>query len=276
MKKASQQLAAVLLGIVACMTVARSADELAPLTPKEVEDVMLRVENLDDGDDVTYELEMLLIDRTGSERRRKMHVKQKDFGKSGSDRYTFINVDYPQSLQGTRILSYDFDEPDADDLQWIYLNDLKKVKRIASTDKTASFMGSDITFADLTERKVRNYNFKFIKHAAVNGRNAWVIEMIPKTPQEVDKFGYTKALLWIDKESNTAIRSVFWVKDTDLLKYFDVYKLAKVDGIWTQLEYSFMTKRGDEIVSRTNVRAIGLKYNQHLRPDDFRATALEG
>ena len=49
----------------------------------------------------------------------------------------------PADVKDTGFLTYDYDDESRDDDQWLYLPALKKTKRIASSDKSGSFMGSD-------------------------------------------------------------------------------------------------------------------------------------
>ena len=49
------------------------------------------------------------------------------------------------------------DDPDRDDDQWLYLPALRKTKRIASSDKSGSFMGSDFNYSDMTSRNLGEY-----------------------------------------------------------------------------------------------------------------------
>ena len=60
----------------------------------------------------------------------------------------------PADVKDTGFLTYDYDEEGRDDDQWLYLPALKKTKRIASGDKSGSFMGSDFTYADMTDRLI--------------------------------------------------------------------------------------------------------------------------
>ena len=73
----------------------------------------------------------------------------------------------------TGFLTYDYDDPVRDDDQWLYLPALKKTKRIATGDKSGSFMGSDFSYADLTSRELDRYDFRLMKQAEVNGVAVW-------------------------------------------------------------------------------------------------------
>lgn len=240
----------------------------------DVNQIMLNVENRDDGDDMVYTFAMTLIDRHGSRRLRTVKSFFKDFGE---DRYGIIFFTEPASLRKTAFLTFDYDESAKEDDQWIYLPAMKKNSRIGSADKTASFVGSDITFADLTDRKTADYHHRMVKpNAVIRGHETWMIEQIPKDQREIDKFGYIKALHFVEKKSYLVIRSIFWLKDNHHLKYYDMYDFKKIDGIWTALSFSFTTTSIDgHVIHRTEGRMHDVKYFQDLDPHFFTVSQLE-
>jgi hypothetical protein len=103
-------------------------------------EIMEKVDARDDGDNQTSDLEMVLIDKNGYERVRKIKSFSKD---KGEDRLRLMFFMEPADVEDTAFLTYDYDDPDRDDDQWLYLPALKKTKRIASSDKDNAFMGSD-------------------------------------------------------------------------------------------------------------------------------------
>ncbi|HAK59466.1 MAG TPA: outer membrane lipoprotein-sorting protein, partial [Nitrospiraceae bacterium] len=98
--------------------------------------IMQKVDDRDDGDNGTSSLEMILIDKHGSKRIRKISGFMKDFGE---DTYRLMFFLHPVDVKDTGFLTYDYDAADKDDDQWLYLPALRKTKRIASSDKSGSF-----------------------------------------------------------------------------------------------------------------------------------------
>ena len=111
--------------------------------------VMEWVEDRDDGDDAISGMRMTLIDKHGNERIREIRFLSKDFA---DDEYQLLFFLSPADVKDTGFLTFDYDDPDRDDDQWLYLPALKKTKRIAVGDKSGSFMGSDFSCADMTSR----------------------------------------------------------------------------------------------------------------------------
>jgi hypothetical protein len=68
---------------------------------------------------------------------------------------------------------------------------------------------------------------------------------------------------------------VAWVKKGKRLKYFDVKKLEKIDGIWVATEMTMTTKKGKKTLHKTLLLAKNVRFNQDLAPDLFTVRQLE-
>ncbi len=235
-------------------------------------EIMERVDARDDGDRAIEDVEMVLIDKRGNQRVRKIRAFSRDEGK---DTHTIMFFLSPADVKDTAFLTYDYDDPDKDDDQWLYLPALKKTKRIASTDKSGSFMGSDFTYADMTDRELDYYNYRLMKEDEVDGVKVWQIEAIPNTEKEIEETGYTKSVLFVRQDNYVVIRAVNWVKKGKRLKYFDVKKLDLIDGIWVPTEMQMTTKKGKTTLHKTIIKAHDTRFNQDLDADQFTVRKLE-
>ena len=142
-------LSLVLLLALAAPTASADAGE-SP-TAREI---MELVDARDTGDNSTQDMEMILIDKNGSKRERKIRALGRDVGEDTQSIMFFLS---PADVKDTGFLTYDYDADDKDDDQWLYLPALKKTKRIASNDKSGSFMGSDFSYSDMTDRKIDRF-----------------------------------------------------------------------------------------------------------------------
>ncbi|MDH4216031.1 MAG: outer membrane lipoprotein-sorting protein [Gallionella sp.] len=235
-------------------------------------EIMQRVDDRDDGDNSSSEMEMVLIDKSGHERARKIRSFNKD---KGEDKMRIMFFLEPADVKDTGFLTYDYDDAKKDDDQWLYLPALRKTKRIASSDKSGNFMGSDFNYADMTRKDLDAYDFKILKEEEVRGSRTWVIEAIPKTREEIEETGYTKSVVFVRQDSYVVVRAVHWVKDGGRLKYMDALKVEQIDGIWTITENTMTTKQGKETLHKTVLRFGNVKYNQKLTEDMFSVRRLE-
>jgi len=235
-------------------------------------EIMEKVDARDEGDNRTSDMEMILIDKRGKKRIRKIQSMNKDFGK---DTYRLMFFLQPVDVKNTGFLTYDYDEADKDDDQWLYLPALKKTKRISSTDKSGSFMGSDFSYSDMTDRNLEDYDFTLKKEISVNGKDAWVIESIPRSRDVIEETGYTKTLIIVRKDNYVVIRAVNWMKSTNKLKFMEITDLALIDGIWTAKEMQMTTKKGKQVQHKTILKFSDIKYNQDLSESAFTIRRLE-
>jgi hypothetical protein len=124
----------------------------------EARAIMEAVDARDDGDRQTADMEMVLIDKHGNQRVRRIKSFRMD---RGEDDLRLMFFQHPADVKDTGFLTYDYDQADRDDDQWLYLPALRKTKRIASTDKSGSFMGSDLNYSDMTSRELDDYDYSF-------------------------------------------------------------------------------------------------------------------
>jgi Outer membrane lipoprotein-sorting protein len=234
--------------------------------------IMDRVDARDDGDHSVQDLEMLLFDKRGGQRVRKLRGYGRDVGEDEQSIMFFLS---PADVERTGFLTYDFDDPARDDDQWLYLPALSRTKRIASADKSGSFMGSDFSYADMTERPLDHYRHTLMKETEVEGHPVWQIEAVPITEHEQEETGYTKSVLFVRKDNFVVIRSVSWVKKGSRLKYFDVKKLEQIDGIWVATEMTMATRKGEETLHRTVLSSKNVRFGQKQRDDFFTVRQLE-
>lgn len=254
--KAKQILLFVLVGLLFFLSsAAYGADYSAT-------EIMEMVDARDDGDRSIADMQMVLFDRQDTQRRRSI----RSFGiDKGEDRYNLMFFHSPADVKGTGFLTYDYEAEVKDDDQWLYLPALRKTKRIASSDKSGSFMGSDFSYSDLTKKRLNDYTYTFHKKQAevpVYGKQCWVIESVPRNAKIIKETGYTRSILFVRQDNMMVVRAINYVKDGGYLKYFDVKKMEEIDNIWTGLEIHMTRKKGSQTVHRTILTLTNVKYNQ--------------
>jgi len=260
---------AIVFGVTIALAIAPGsafADE-----PKARE-IMVQVDERDDGDNQTANLQMTLIDKRGKQRVREL----KSFGKDkGEDTYSMMFFLSPADVKDTGFLTYDYDDADRDDDQWLYLPALKKTKRIAASNKSGSFMGSDFSYADMTDRPIERYDFTLLDESEIGGHPVWVIQSVPTTKEEIDETGYTKSIQFVRKDNFVAIRAKIWLKKGSRNKYMEVKELEQIDGIWVPTMVTMTTKKGKQTLHKTLLRTSDVKFDQPLDYDSFTVRGLE-
>jgi hypothetical protein len=259
-------MAASTVGLLVLAETANAADD-----PK-ARAIMQRVDDRDDGDNQISNMQMILIDKRGNQRVRELLSFSKDKGEDTHSMMFFLS---PADVEDTGFLTYDYDDPERDDDQWLYLPALKKTKRIASSDKSGSFMGSDFSYADMTERPLEKYEYELLQETEVDGHPVWVIQSTPIDEDEIDETGYTKSIQFVRKDNDVVIRAKTWVKKGKRNKYMEVQELEQIDGIWVPTVMTMTTKKGTQTLHKTILRTSNVKFNQDLDFDSFTVRGLE-
>lgn len=235
-------------------------------------EIMERVDARDDGDNIIMDTKMLLIDKNGHKRLRKIKAFVKDKGRDTLRMQFFLE---PAEVKDTAFLTYDYYSGEKDDDQWLYLPELHKTKRIASSDKSSSFMGSDFSYADMTRPVLDEWRYKFLKESKVNEKKVLLIESLPASKVVEKRYGYEKSVLFVRQDINMVIRAVHWVKEGKKLKYMEVKKLDKIDGIWVATETHMKTTKNKKTLHRTILNFSDIKFNQKLQEDYFSIRRIE-
>jgi len=236
------------------------------------EEIAQKVHDRDDGDNSTSKMRMILIDKNGKKRVRNLKTFTKD---KGEDKLKLMFFLSPADVKNTAFLTYDYDDSQKDDDQWLYLPELQKVKRIASSDKSSSFMGSDFTYSDMTSRNVEDYTYKIMKEKMVNGHKTWQMLVTPKTKKTIEETGYTKSIVFVREDNFVVVQSLNYIKLGKKLKYFKVIDLKKIDGIWTATKMRMVTKKGKKTLHKTVFEFSDIKYNQNLKESFFTTRTIQ-
>jgi len=233
--------------------------------------IMEKVDARDDGKTLEQDMLMVLIDKNGKKRNRDIKSYSKDFGE---DEHRIMFFKSPADVKNTAFLTYDYDESSRDDDQWLYLPALKKVKRIPTSDKSSSFMGSDFSYFDMTDRDLEDYDFKLLKETEVRGKKAWMIEAKPRTSKVVKESGYTKSIALVRQDNYVVVRSIGFMKNNKK-KYLDVKRLHKEKGVWLADEMTMTTKKGKSTVHKTILKFSNIKLNKAINDSMFTTRRLE-
>ena len=235
-------------------------------------EIMERVTNPQDGETSVIDYTLALVDRRDRQRTRTLRVYRKDYG---ADTGTLSVFDSPADIRGTAYLNFDRDDPEADDDSWLYLPALQRVKRIASSDTSDSFMGSDFTYADINGLELSWFDYRFISESVVvDGHDTWHIEATPK-PQfksrAEESTGYSRIHVWVRKDNFLQLRGQYWVLRGNRIKYLTASDMEQVDGIWTTRRLQVVTTRNDQQEHASILQINNVSYNTDL-PDDMFTT----
>lgn len=170
-------------------------------------------------------VEMVLLSEDGQRQARGMEIMSKTG--EGDDDSNLVRFLSPPTVRGMAVLTVEATGR-ADD-QWVYLPALRKTKRIASTQKTQRFAGTDFTYEDLRSENFAAWSYKKLADAKVDASDCFVVEATPKVPDET---GYARRLVYIDKARFLFMKVEFFDKQDRHQKTLENRNWEQVQGLW--------------------------------------------
>lgn len=161
--------------------------------------------------DFTANAKMILRNKQGKTTSKEMKVRVLEAGDDQGEKSLTIFT-APADTAGTILLSHSFKNENDD--QWIYLTSIKRTKRIASGNKSGSFVGSEFSYEDISPQQVEKYTYKYIKEGTYQKQACHVVERYPKDR----KSGYKKQVIWMDKEHLRPLKVENYDRKNSLLK----------------------------------------------------------
>ena len=215
--------------------------------------------------DYTADMRMVLRNRQGEESIRELRTRFLEVENDG-DR-SLIIFDQPRDVQGTALLSHTHAlQPDD---QWLYLPALRRVKRIASNNKSGPFMGSEFAYEDLTSQEVEKYSYRFLREADYNGRSTFVLERYP----EYEHSGYTRQVVWIDQQIHQPLQTVYYDRKDARLKTLTLHGYQQYAGqYWRPAE---MYMENHQTGKTTRLIWSDYRFGTGLTARDFDRNSLK-
>lgn len=202
------------------------------------------------GNNSWAEVTMELVNRQGQKRLRKLTMISQD--KEGK-RYSLIRFLTPADIAGTGFLSLEKDDGSTE--QFLYLPALKRVRRVVSSQKGRSFVNSDFSYEDMERRPLSDATYKILGEKKVGNLDCWILEsrMLPRA-----KSKYFKIVSYVPKGLFLSIEAEYYDRQGRLIKHYQVYKLEKIQGIWTPLFFEMQSLKKKHL---TRMEILKIVYN---------------
>lgn len=237
------------------------------------DEIMRKVDDRYTGDTQTSESVLVLIDNKGRQRVRDLTlfgIEKPDVEKS------LIYFRSPSDVKGTAYMSFDWPDESKEDDSWLYLPALQRITRVAASDESGAFMGSDFSYADINGTDYEDFTYTMEKESdMVNGHDCWVIESTPKNDSIVDKTGYTSSTSWVRKDNFIVVKAIINVKKAKRVKYFTASDLEEIQGVWTAKTLQMITTRRGEKEHSSLFKINSIKYNEDVDESMFDTQAMQ-
>ena len=222
--------------------------------------------------DSTSDATFTLVNSKGEKRIRETTGGTKLI-KGTTDNMRITTFMSPSDVKGTKTLLIEHTGKD-DDI-WIYLPALKKVRRLVSNNKKDPFVGTDFSYGDVIGHRPSDWIHKIIKSESVDGRDCFVLESRPKTPEVADNSGYSKRVFWIDKENFVPLKGEVFDSGNQLLKKFTSKGIEKVDAKNDKWQPMYLEAENVQTDHRTILKFKNFKANVGIGDDKFTTRYLE-
>lgn len=225
-----------------------------------------RVYDRPDGEDVTTRGTMVLQEAGRDPRVRRMVTYQRDV--SAGETHSLIRFTAPADIAGTGLLTLDHADGSSD--QWIYLSALDRNRRIPSARRGGRFVGSDLYFEDLQDRRPDEDRHRLLGEDEIEGVATLKLESVPVDPGES---AYARRVSWIHEPSLIPLRIDFYLpgQEETPAKRLQVHRIERIQGYWTVMD-STMTDLDSG--HRTRMTAEEVTYDRDLPEALFTPRAL--
>jgi len=166
----------------------------------------------------------------------------------------------PKSDRGISFLK--IEHKNRDDEMKMWLPAFKKIRRISSRKKGDSFMGSDLSYEDLSTRDMEDYLFNLKEDQNLNGKIYYTLESIPK--KKLNSF-YNSHVSLVDKITFNIVKEYSYDLNGKLLKEKEyTYKKIKMFDTLEYIKVFNVQKKHSTQIKFTNI-----EVNKNISEDSF-------
>jgi outer membrane lipoprotein-sorting protein len=185
-----------------------------------------------------------------------------------------VRFDSPADIKGTSTLTIQHEG--AEDDLWVYLPALKKVRRLLSSNRRDSYVGTEFSFGDIAGLRIEDWTHSFRPEVTLGGAPCWLIESIAASAKVSAETGYSRMMTTVRKDNLVQVQ----------IDYFDTAGRALKTGVMSDLrevdaaEHRWQAMRL-EMTNATNKRSSSIQFGEYkvnvaVPASSFTSAALEG
>lgn len=249
--------------------VERNAQAQSKPTAREIMEKLAENRRIDGSESV---MTMVMYNAKGQKRVRKFALITKlyDSGKTEKKMSRFIE---PAEVKGTGILTFDYETKDDD--VWLFMPALRKTRRIISSEKSKSFMGSEFSYWDLNIPNLDDFKYKLVKEDKVDGVDCWLLEVAAKNDDIAEESGYLKQQLWVGKTDFVPRKGLFYDLDGELIKQLSAKNVKLIDPAKKRYRAMFMEMSNKQNGRRSSIKIEKIEVSRKVKDEYFTTRYLE-
>lgn len=152
------------------------------------------------GEDQRSTLTVILRDAAGNEKKNVYKRYWKDAG--GEDQIVdkmMLFTQFPPDAEGTGFMRWGYlPEAGKNADQWLFLPSLNTIRRVSVRDPGDSFLGSDLSYQDISFRALDQDEHELLREETKDGETYYVVESRPKEDDPL----YGKRVSWFHKTAD--------------------------------------------------------------------------
>lgn len=209
-----------------------------------------------------------LIEKDGTKKKIEASRYWKNYrAKEGLDSKMLLVTDFPPDSRGISFLIWDYSQENKTDDLWLYLPALRMVRRISAQDQNDAFLGSDLTFGDMGQRRLDEDEHKLLREEGYQGTQTYVVESVPKEKTSI----YSKKVSWISKDHWTVLKIDYYDRNSKLLKRQTIeWQTLDSFNVWKKTDVTNVQNG-----HRTIFEVSDLHVNGGLEDEDFTERSLK-
>lgn len=162
------------------------------------QEVVARCDNKNPGNDQRGQLTISVSDRDGNTRTfgyRRLWQRAENDADDVAEKM-LLYATSPNDARGLAFMRWTYHAAaNKPALQWLYVPELRKIRRIAVHNVNEPFLDSDVVFADIATRQLDDDEHRFLGMDTRDDKTFYVIESTPKKPEPL----YSKRISWFLK-----------------------------------------------------------------------------
>jgi hypothetical protein len=241
-------------------------------TVPDAKDIMLKAREASKLAGLEAVSTLRIYDDKGNERIRQTSMASREFD-NGATEKRIIRFLSPAEVKGTSMLIVDYAE--ANDDMWIYMPALRKTRRIVSSEKSKSFMGSEFSNADMSAPNIDEFEYSLLRSEAADGCECWVIESIPVNEDVMDEMGFDRKITWIGMKDYVLRKAEYYNEDDELFKEMRAGEVKSIDPSGEKHMATYMEMVNRENGRRSVMTMDKILYNPDVKLDYFTLSYLE-
>lgn len=224
--------------------------------PADAYKIMEAVYGQDKHNDLTMKADFQVFDAQGQSTKKEfnyLHIADPKESKS------LVVFTAPKDIRGVALLS--INQRGSAVSQYVYMPATQRVRSVVQQDRAASFIGTDFTFEDISERVLEDFNYRLIGDTeSIDGHKTFKIEA---TPAEQGRSQYKYIYYWVAQDVPVILFAEFYNAQGNKLRILHATQLKRESGVWGARHTEMRTPASG---TRTVLTINAVKFNS--KPDE--------